>query len=127
MANEALRVLGLAYVEADEEPESAGRNWIWLGLSGLADPPRPGLPELFDKFRRAGVRSVMITGDQSATAYAVAKQVGLAVDGELRTLDSVELENMDPDVLAELAPTIQVFSRVSPRPKLQIVQALQFE
>jgi len=125
MANEALRVLGLAYVEAAEEPESAGRDWIWLGLSGLADPPRPGLPELFDKFRRAGVRSVMITGDQSATAYAVAKQVGLAVDGELRTLDSVELENMDPDVLAELAPTIQVFSRVSPRHKLQIVQALQ--
>jgi Ca2+-transporting ATPase len=125
MASEALRVLGIAYSEHAEQPDAAGTGLIWVGLSGLADPPRKGLPELFEKFRRAGVRSVMITGDQSATAYAVAKQVGLAVDGELRTLDSVELENMDPDVLAELAPTIQVFSRVSPRHKLRIVQALQ--
>jgi Ca2+-transporting ATPase len=125
MASDALRVLGVAYADHSAEPASCDDGLIWLGLVGLADPPRPGLPELFEKFRRAGVRSVMITGDQSTTAYAVAKQVGLAVDGELRTLDSVELENMDPDVLAELAPNIQVFSRVSPRHKLRIVQALQ--
>ncbi|HTV20155.1 MAG TPA: HAD-IC family P-type ATPase [Polyangiaceae bacterium] len=125
MASEALRVLGVAYAEHDSEQPSSDENLTWLGLAGLADPPRPGLPELFDKFRKAGVRSVMITGDQSATAYAVAKQIGLAVDGELRTLDSVELEHMDPDVLAELAPQVQVFSRVSPRHKLRIVQALQ--
>jgi Ca2+-transporting ATPase len=125
MASEALRVLGMAYAEHDSEQPSSDADLIWLGLAGLADPPRPGLPALFDKFRKAGVRSVMITGDQSATAYAVAKQIGLAVDGELRTLDSVELENMDPDVLAELAPQVQVFSRVSPRHKLRIVQALQ--
>jgi Ca2+-transporting ATPase len=67
----------------------------------------------------------MITGDQSATAYAIAKQIGLAEDGELRTLDSYELENMDPDLLADIAPRIHVFSRVSPRHKLRIVQALQ--
>jgi Ca2+-transporting ATPase len=125
MASEALRVLGMAYAEHDSEPPSSDANLTWLGLMGLADPPRPGLPALFEKFRKAGVRSVMITGDQSATAYAVAKQIGLAVDGELRTLDSVELENMDPDVLAELAPQVQVFSRVSPRHKLRIVRALQ--
>jgi Ca2+-transporting ATPase len=125
MASEALRVLGMAYAEHDSEQPSSDSDLTWLGLTGLADPPRPGLPALFDKFRKAGVRSVMITGDQSATAYAVAKQIGLAVDGELRTLDSVELENMDPDVLAELAPQVQVFSRVSPRHKLRIVQALQ--
>jgi len=125
MASEALRVLGVAYAEHDSEHPSSDENLVWLGLTGLADPPRPGLPALFEKFRKAGVRSVMITGDQSATAYAVAKQIGLAVDGELRTLDSVELEHMDPDVLAELAPQVQVFSRVSPRHKLRIVQALQ--
>jgi Ca2+-transporting ATPase len=125
MASAALRVLGMAYAEHDAEHPSSDENLIWLGLTGLADPPRPGLPELFKQFRRAGVRSVMITGDQSATAYAVAKQIGLAVDGELRTLDSVELETMDPDLLAELAPQVQVFSRVSPRHKLRIVQALQ--
>jgi P-type Ca2+ transporter type 2C len=125
MAGEALRVLGLAYAEHDAEPSSCDEGLIWLGLSGLADPPRKGLPELFEKFRRAGVRSVMITGDQSATAYAIAQQIGLAEDGELRTLDSVELENMDPEVLADIAPRVQVFSRVSPRHKLRIVQALQ--
>jgi Ca2+-transporting ATPase len=125
MAGEALRVLGMAYSEHDREPEFSDENLVWLGMMGLADPPRPGLPELFAKFRRAGVKSVMITGDQSATAYAVAKQIGLDIDGELQTLDSVEIEKMDPDLLAELAPRIQVFSRVSPRHKLRIVQALQ--
>jgi P-type Ca2+ transporter type 2C len=125
MAGDALRVLGLAYAEHAAEPTSCDEGLIWLGLSGLADPPRAGLPELFEKFRRAGVRSVMITGDQSATAYAIAQQIGLAEDGELRTLDSVELENMDPDLLADIAPRVQVFSRVSPRHKLRIVQALQ--
>jgi Ca2+-transporting ATPase len=125
MAGEALRVLGMAYQEHDSEPDASEEGLIWVGMMGLADPPRPGLPELFEKFRRAGVRSVMITGDQSATAYAIAKQIGLAVDGELQTLDSIELEKMDPDVLADVAPRIQVFSRVSPRHKLRIVQALQ--
>jgi Ca2+-transporting ATPase len=126
MAGDALRVLGLAYAErAQVEPAPLADDLIWVGLTGLADPPRAGLPELIAKFRRAGVRSVMITGDQSATAYAIAKQIGLDVDGELQTLDSVELDRMDPDLLAELAPRVQVFSRVSPRHKLRIVQALQ--
>jgi len=124
MAGDALRVLGVAYAEGAED-EALEQRLIWLGLVGLADPPRAGLPELIAKFRRAGVRSVMITGDQSATAYAVAKQIGLDEDGELQMLDSVELDRMDPDLFAELAPRIQVFSRVSPRHKLRIVQALQ--
>ena len=126
MAGDALRVLGMAYAERPRtELEPLGADLVWLGLEGLADPPREGLPELIAKFRRAGVRSVMITGDQSATAYAIAKQIGLADEGELQMLDSVELDRMDPDLLAELAPRIQVFSRVSPRHKLRIVQALQ--
>jgi Ca2+-transporting ATPase len=137
MAGDALRVLGMAYAErgageleapqdaAAGEPAPAPADLVWLGLAGLADPPREGLPELIAKFRRAGVRSVMITGDQSATAYAIAKQIGLAEDGELGMLDSVELDRMDPELLAELAQRIQVFSRVSPRHKLRIVQALQ--
>jgi Ca2+-transporting ATPase len=124
MAGDALRVLGMAYAEGGEE-EALEQRLVWLGLVGLADPPRAGLPELIAKFRGAGVRSVMITGDQSATAYAIAKQIGLDEDGELQMLDSVELDRMDPDLLAELAPRIQVFSRVSPRHKLRIVQALQ--
>jgi Ca2+-transporting ATPase len=125
MSSDALRVLGLAYREHESEPGSFDQDLIWLGLTGLADPPREGLPELIAQFRTAGVRSVMITGDQSATAYAVAKQIGLAQDGELQTLDSIELDRMNPELLAEIVPNIQVFSRVSPRHKLRIVQALQ--
>ncbi|HWO09396.1 MAG TPA: cation-transporting P-type ATPase, partial [Polyangiaceae bacterium] len=128
MASDALRVLGMAYAEQEGtggDPGALDQRLIWLGLVGLADPPREGLPELIAKFRRAGVRSVMITGDQSATAYAIAQQIGLGEDGELRTLDSVELDRMDPEVLADLAPHVHVFSRVSPRHKLRIVQALQ--
>jgi Ca2+-transporting ATPase len=125
MAGEALRVLGMAYAEREADVGSSQGELVWSGMMGLADPPRQGLPELIAKFRGAGVRSVMITGDQAATAYAVAKQIGLDVDGELRTLDSVELEQMPAEVLAEVAPQIQVFSRVSPRHKLRIVQALQ--
>ena len=125
MSSDALRVLGLAFREHESEPEVFDRDLIWLGLTGLADPPREGLPDLIAQFRKAGVRSVMITGDQSATAYAVAKQIGLAEDGELQTLDSIELDRMNPDLLAEIVPNIQVFSRVSPRHKLRIVQALQ--
>lgn len=126
MAGDALRVLGAAQAEFEaDEPAPCEGALIWVGLLGLADPPRAGLPELIAKFRGAGVRSVMITGDQSATAYAIAKQIGLDEGGELQTLDSVELDRMDPDLLAELAPRIQVFSRVSPRHKLRIVQALQ--
>jgi P-type Ca2+ transporter type 2C len=126
MAGDALRVLGIAFAKRESDDLAPLEDGLcWLGLMGLADPPRAGLPDLIAKFRRAGVRSVMITGDQSATAYAVAKQIGLGVDGELQTLDSVELDRMDPDLLTELAPRIQVFSRVSPRHKLRIVQALQ--
>jgi Ca2+-transporting ATPase len=125
MSSGALRVLGMAYRQHEREPEAFDVDLIWLGLMGLADPPRDGLKELMAQFRAAGVRSVMITGDQSATAYAVAKQIGLDVDGELRTLDAIELDTMDPELLAELVPQTQVFSRVSPRHKLSIVQALQ--
>jgi P-type Ca2+ transporter type 2C len=125
MSSGALRVLGFAYAEHASAPQSFDAGLVWLGLAGLADPPREGLAELIERFRSAGVRSVMITGDQSATAYAVAKQIGLDTDGELQTLDAVELDRMNPELLAELAPNIQVFSRVSPRHKLRIVQALQ--
>jgi Ca2+-transporting ATPase len=127
MARDALRVLGLAYAEQDgsDDVDALDEELIWIGLVGLADPPREGLPELIDNFRRAGVRSVMITGDQSATAYAIAQQIGLGENGELRTLDSLDIDRMDPEVFADLAPHVHVFSRVSPRHKLRIVQALQ--
>jgi Ca2+-transporting ATPase len=80
---------------------------------------------LIEEFHRAGIDTAMITGDQSATAYAIAKDLHLARDGLLEILDSSHMEEVPPDVLSSLANRVQVFSRVSPAHKLEIVQALQ--
>jgi Ca2+-transporting ATPase len=124
MAGRALRVLGVAYGEDDAPPEENGKL-TWLGLVGIADPPRAGMAELMAKFHRAGIHTIMITGDQSATAYAVAREIGLSRDGNLEILDATQLEELDPDILRTLARRVDVFSRVSPTHKLQVVQALQ--
>jgi Ca2+-transporting ATPase len=123
MAGRALRVLGVAYEERAEsnEPE----RLIWLGLVGMTDPPRAGMRALIEEFHRAGIDTAMITGDQSATAYAIAKDLHLARDGMLEILDSTHMEEVPPEVLSSLSQRVQVFSRVSPAHKLEIVQALQ--
>ena len=124
MAGRALRVLGVAYAELDRLRRDDDR-FIWLGLIGMTDPPRPSMKGLIETFHRAGIDTAMITGDQSATAYAIAKELDLARDGLLEILDSTHMEEVPPDVLSSLAQRVQVFSRVSPAHKLEIVRALQ--
>lgn len=123
MAGEALRVLGFAYGRGDGDIEADGL--IWLGLAGMADPIRAGTRELIALFHQAGIKTVMITGDQSATAYAIGKQLDLSGGDELEILDSTRIEAIDPELLSALAERVEIFSRVSPAHKLQIVQALQ--
>lgn len=123
MAGQALRVLGTAYAvteSPDEEP-----SFIWTGLIGLADPIRPGMKELIAAFHSAGIDTVMITGDQVATAYAVGRELNLSGNGKLEIFDAVMLEKTDPELLAALARKVHVFARVNPAQKLRIVQALQ--
>jgi Ca2+-transporting ATPase len=126
LAAEALRVLGVAYMplgaDGDRDPEN---DLIWLGLVGMADPVREGVKEVLRIFHQAGVETVMITGDQSPTAYAVAQQLDLAEGNPIEILDSSELTSIEPEVMQALAGKVQVFSRVSPAHKLRIVQALQ--
>lgn len=124
MAGRALRVLGVAYAEQDDSHPSPDR-YVWLGLVGMIDPPRAGLKALIEEFHHAGIDTAMITGDQSATAYAIAKDLHLARDGLLEILDSSHMEEVPPEVLSSLAQRVQVFSRVSPAHKLEIVRALQ--
>jgi Ca2+-transporting ATPase len=121
MAGQALRVLGLACGQGT----SVKDGLTWLGLVGMTDPLRPGIPELIARFHRAGIETVMITGDQSTTAYAVGRQLGLSNGQPLEILDSESLERLDPRLLAGLAGRVRVFARVSPAHKLQIVRALQ--
>jgi len=126
MAGEALRVLGAAYVEIDEaEMPEQPEKLTWLGLAGMADPMRPGMDELIAQYHAAGIETVMITGDQSATAYAIGKQLGLSGDKPLQVLESAKLEDMDAELLAGLVRNTHVFARVSPAHKLKIVRALQ--
>jgi Ca2+-transporting ATPase len=125
MAGAALRVLGLAFQEDDEVNMEQGL--VWLGMVGILDPPREGLRDLIAVFRKAGIKTVMITGDQGATAYAIAKELNLSAGRQLEMIDSIRLADMDPELLGALADRAQVFSRVNPSSKLQIVQALQRE
>lgn len=125
MAGDALRVLGFAYSSANNGEEIQGREFTWLGLAGLADPLRPGVENLIAELQQAGIKTVMITGDQSATAYAISKKLRLSGTSHLEMLDSAHLERLDPQLLTAFAQKVDIFSRVSPGHKLRIVQALQ--
>ena len=130
MAGLALRVLGMAYLSSEEtldnpDPADLRDKLIWLGLVGMGDPIRDGAKELIRDFHLAGIDTVMITGDQTSTAYAIGKELNLSRDEELQILDSTHIDQMDPEVLQALAEKVHVFARVSPSHKLQIVQAMQ--
>ncbi len=129
MADAALRVLGFASrdVAANEVSDDAipVHDLTWLGLAGLADPVRPGIGALIRTLHGAGVHTVMMTGDQVATARAVARQLGLAGDAAIEVVDIADFDRLPPDQLAMAARRAHVFARVSPAQKLQIVRALQ--
>jgi P-type Ca2+ transporter type 2C len=129
MADEALRVLGFAFgpaglSEASGDP-AGGAGLTWVGLAGLADPGRPGIQELMGTLQRAGIHTLVMTGDQVLTARAVARQLGLNGQGKIELLDAAEFEHMPPDRLAEAAQRAHLIARASPAQKLQTIRALQ--
>jgi Ca2+-transporting ATPase len=124
MAAASLRVLAFAYALADDAQVAPG-SLVFLGLTGMADPVRAGVPALIAEFHRAGIETVMITGDQSPTAFAIGRALRLSGNDHLDVLESTHLEEMAPDMLAALAQRTHVFARVSPVHKLKIVEALQ--
>jgi Ca2+-transporting ATPase len=91
----------------------------------MADPIRDGVSAFIQAFHQAGINTVMITGDQSPTAFAVAQELNLNEDAPLGILDSVELTTIRPELMEALVDRVHVYSRVSPAHKLRIVQALQ--
>ncbi len=129
MAGEALRVLAVAYAVTNEKTrhsdEIIQQGLIWVGLVGMSDVVRKGVKDLINTFHRAGIDTVMITGDQSPTAYAIGKELNLSKGEKLEILDSTNLAQLEPEVMKALAGRVHVFARVSPANKLQIVQALQ--
>ena len=125
MAGNGLRILGVAYGYTSDPEAETYDNLVWLGLVGLADPIRKGVKEVMGVFHQAGIETIMITGDQSPTAYAIGKELNLSQGAQLQILDSTDLTNLEPEVVSVLCDRVHIFSRISPANKLQVVQALQ--
>ena len=121
MAVDALRVLGLAYAYSDELKEE---NLVFLGLVGMIDPPRPECKNAVDIFKKAGITTIMITGDHKTTALAIAKKLGIT-DENGQALSGEEIDALSPEELQEKVKTVHVFARVSPENKVQIVTAVR--
>jgi Ca2+-transporting ATPase len=121
MAEAGLRVLGIAFrqVQPGDEVGAPAEDLVWLGLVGMADPIRRGAPELIAAFRRAGIATVMLTGDQRATALAIARDVGLSDDAA----EVIEGGALDAASIGTKMPAI--FARLTPAQKLQVIAALQ--
>ncbi len=122
MAGEALRVLGVAWAEGEGETSGLNGDLTWLGLVGIADPPRKGMRNLMSAFHRAGIDTRVITGDQRMTAYAIGKRLGLSRSG--RKLEVVDGTAVNEEPNGDL-PDAHVFARVNPSDKLHIVRAMQ--
>lgn len=125
MADAALRVIGVAYRAITPiSPSFDEENLVYIGQIGMMDPPRPEVRAAVSRCRRAGIRTVMITGDHKKTAVAVAKQVGIYKEGDL-ALTGEELDRLSPEQLKATVSRVTVYARVSPSHKLQIVRALK--
>jgi Ca2+-transporting ATPase len=129
MAKQALRNLGFAYREFPEEmhncDESMEKDFVFIGIMGMIDPPREEVKDAIFTCRKAGIEVVMVTGDHKLTATAVAKELNLLGenDEEGRVLTGEELENMSDEQLNEKVGKIAIYARVSPEHKMRIVKA----
>jgi Ca2+-transporting ATPase len=126
MAATGLRVLGFAYkIAAADEGIETEQDLIWIGMVGMAEPIRMGVGNLIKDLHRAGIETVMITGDQLLTAHAIARKIRLAGAKEPKIMDSAQFEALKPELLEAVVRDVQVYSRVNPSQKYQIVMALQ--
>ncbi len=129
MSADALRVLAVAYKKIDTLPdvptsEELENGLTFLGLVGMIDPPRPEAKDAVALCRRAGIKPVMITGDHVVTASAIAKELGILLDGD-RAITGAQLDAMTDRELDEQVEGISVYARVSPENKIRIVKAWQ--
>ncbi len=121
MAVDALRVLGLAYKESNDLTEE---DLVFVGLVGMIDPARPEAANAVSIFNKAGITTIMITGDHKTTALAIAKTLGIAHDPS-QTMSGDEIDKLSPEQLQEAVKTVRVFARVSPENKVAIVKAIK--
>jgi Ca2+-transporting ATPase len=125
IAARGMRVLGLACKKVGADEEASYGDLLWVGLVALSDPVRHGVRDAITACRRAGIRTVLVTGDQAPTAAAIARELGLGRQGEVRVVEASRLGGLDGAELCGLAHEAEVFARVSPADKYRIVRALQ--
>ncbi|MHA7861324.1 cation-translocating P-type ATPase [Tessaracoccus sp. Y36] len=143
LSEQGYRTLGVAWRPADDEDpdtfdESAERDLVWVGVVGIIDPPRDEAAEAITQAHRAGIKTVMITGDHPVTAARIAQDLGITEgDPSIRSLvprehsgtggavTGRELEGLSDEELTEVVRRTNVYARVSPEHKLRIVDALQ--
>ena len=123
LAREGLRVLAVASGPVHEATEAALDGLTFVGFIGLADPPAPGVKGTIARLRAAGLRTIMLTGDQRLTAEAVGRELGLLRSGD-RVVEGRELDAALADGL-RVSAAMAAFSRITPEHKLRIVEALQ--
>ena len=129
MGMESLRVIGMAYrrVASNERVEHeniAERNLVFIGLTGMMDPPRKEVRSSISTCKKAGIKTVMITGDHTTTAIAIATSLGILPPGGKHLLGQ-QMANMSDEQLEKVVDDTYVYARVSPEHKLKIVQCLQ--
>jgi len=127
LAQKGLRIICLAYQnnlskDVVIEDEING-GLVFVGLAGIADPPREDIKRAIEEAQSAGIRIIMITGDQRDTAVSVAKQIGLKPEDE-RVISGAEMESFNQEELGELLKGNPIFVRVSPKNKIDIINAL---
>ena len=129
-SSQALRTLAIAFKpiephHLDLTQEDYEQGFVFLGIHGIMDPPRPEVPAAIEECHSAGIRTVMITGDHAGTAEAIARQIGMKRSETDRVFTGSELDQFSERELTEAVNDAVVFARVTPEHKLRIVKALQ--
>jgi Ca2+-transporting ATPase len=129
LAANALRVLGVAFrplkaVPDNPQPADSEQDFTFIGLLGMIDPARPEVAPAIRTARRAGIETVMITGDYLNTAVAIAKEIGLLREGD-QALTGAQLQDLDDAEFEGRVEDVAVYARVSPQHKVKIVDALK--
>jgi len=134
MAEDALKVVGVAYKTAEDDKETISHgdieDLVFLGFFGMIDPPKDGVAESIEKCKEAGIRVLMLTGDHKATAVAIAKDIGLLsreVDPDGKVATEADLEGLSDEEFKERVDGAVIFARVTPETKLRVAKILQNE
>lgn len=127
MSDDALRVLALAYKPIDNEHvpiDELENNLIFVGLMGMIDPPREEVKGSIELSKKAGIRTIMITGDHKNTAVAIAKELGIVEDIS-EAMSGSEIDSYSEEEFTKVVNNFKVFARVSPEHKVKIVKAFK--